>query len=84
MRVEEPGGPDAVTIDPDHPVYQVNIYKRFNDPDIEDELRGYHVYEWKLHDSDVPEVLAWAGNSVGRAPVEVGVAAGADRRSQRR
>jgi len=32
MRVQEPGGPDAVTINPDQPIYQVNVFTRLSEP----------------------------------------------------
>ena len=61
MRVEEPGGPDAVTIDPDQPVYQVNIFLLAPESvGVPGHALSYNVHEWKLHDADVPEVLAWA------------------------
>src|SRR5882757_1777134 len=43
MRVEEPGGPDAVSMNLDHPVYQVNIYERLDEPaGAPEEQRAYH------------------------------------------
>ena len=75
MRVEEPGGPDAVTIDPDRPVYQVNVYQRLAEPaEVPEQQRGYHVSEWKLHDGEVPEVLAWAAEKAAGRPCTVAVA----------
>jgi hypothetical protein len=78
MRVEEPGGPDAVTVNPDRPVYQVNLFKRSEAADTPEELRGYHVSEWKLHDADVTEVLAWAKEKAGSDPYLVSVASALD------
>lgn len=78
MRVEEPGGQDAETVDPDQPVYQVNIYKRSEDPDTPEELRGYHVSEWKLRDAEVTEVLVWAKEQAGSSPYVVSVASALD------
>jgi hypothetical protein len=78
MRVEEPGGGDAVSVNPDRPVYQVNIYRRSDDPDTPDELRGYHVSEWKLRDADVIEVLTWAKEQAGASPYVVSVASALD------
>ena len=78
MRVEEPGGGDAETVNPDRPVYQVNIYRRSEDPETPDELRGYHVSEWKLRDADVIEVLTWAKEQAGASPYVVSVASALD------
>src|SRR5882672_5455739 len=61
MRVEEPGGPDARSFNLDHPVYQVTIFERLAEPaDVPEDERGYHLHEWKIHETDVAEVLAWA------------------------
>ena len=75
MRVEEPGGPDAVTINPDQPIYQVNVFTRLSEPaDVPEGQRGYRVSEWKLHETDVPQVLAWAAEKAGGRPYIVSVA----------
>ena len=74
MRVEQPGGPDAVSGDPDRPVYQVNIFERHTDPDIPEDMRTYHVSEWKLHEADAAEVLAWASGKAAGRPYVVYVA----------
>lgn len=78
MRVEEPGGGDAETVDPDQPVYQVNIFKRSNEASTPEELRGYHVSEWKIRDADVTEVLTWAKEHAGSSPYVVSVASALD------
>ena len=76
MRVEEPGGPDAATVNPERPVYQVNIYTRLSEPvNVPEESRSFVVSEWKLHETDVREVLAWAQENAGGAPYTVAVAA---------
>jgi hypothetical protein len=51
MRVDEPGGPDAVSINPDQPVYQVNIFKRVDAEGIPEEMSPHPVSEWKLRDT---------------------------------
>jgi len=74
MRVEEPGGPDAVTMDVFHPVYQVTIFEPLDEPaDLPPEQRSVMANEWKLHDTDVDQVLAWAREKAGahRYVVEV-------------
>ncbi len=64
-----------MTVDPDRPVYQVNIYQRLAEPArLPEEQRGYEVSEWKLHDVDVPEVLAWAAEKASGQPYTVAVA----------
>jgi hypothetical protein len=78
VRIEEPGGRDAVTIDPDAPVYQVNIFRLTSDASIPEAMRGYHVYEWKLHDVDAPEVFTWAKDKAGNDPYTVSVASATD------
>jgi hypothetical protein len=75
MRVEEPGATNAVSPDPDRPVYQVNIFTRLSEPaDVPEERRGFLVEEWKLHDVEVPEVLVWADDKAAGRPYTVGVA----------
>lgn len=76
MRIEEPGGPDAVTIHPDRPVYQVEIFTRLSIPfDVPEDQRAFHVAEWKIHDADVPEVLGWAEEQAAGRHYTVSVAA---------
>jgi hypothetical protein len=76
MRVEEPGGPDAISDDPDRPVYQVNLFTRLAEPaEVPEEQRGFHVSEWKLHDADVSQVLAWASEQAADRSYVVYVAA---------
>lgn len=76
VRVEEPGGPDAVTVNPERPVYQVNIYTRLSEPaDVPEKSRGFVVSEWKLHETEVCEVLAWAQENAEGHPYTVAVAA---------
>lgn len=76
MRIEEPGGPDAASINPDSPVYQVDVYTRLSVPfDVPEEQRGFEVAEWKLHDADVDEVLAWAAERAAGRSYTVSVAA---------
>ena len=61
MRVEEPGGPDARSFNLDHPVYQVTIFERLAEPaEVPEDERGYHLHEWKIHETEVAEVLVWA------------------------
>jgi hypothetical protein len=61
MRVEEPGGPDALSMSLDHPVYQVTIFERLAEPaEVPEEQRGYHLHEWKVSEAEAGEVLAWA------------------------
>lgn len=61
MRVEEPRGGDARSFDLDNPVYQVTIFERLAEPaELPEEERGFHLHEWKLHETEVAEVLAWA------------------------
>ena len=66
MRIEEPGGPDAATVDVFCPVYQVTIFEPLDEPaDLPPEQRSVMASEWKLRDVDVPEVLAWAKEKAG-------------------
>jgi hypothetical protein len=62
-------------MDPDSPVYQVTIFERLSEPaDVSEEQRGHHAHEWKLHDADVTEVLAWAKDKAGTNDYSVEVA----------
>jgi hypothetical protein len=75
MHIEEPGGTDAESTSLDNPVYQVTIYERLAEPaELPEGERGYCAYEWKLHDAEVSEVLAWAGEKAGESPYTVEVA----------
>ncbi len=75
MRIEEPGGPNAVTVDPDRPVYQVNLFLPGDYPtEVPDDMRGYRVEEWKIHDAEVLDVLRWAEDRAGVHPYTVSVA----------
>jgi len=59
----------------DHPVYQVNIYERLDEPaGAPEEQRAYHVHEWKLHDAEITEVLKWAEQKAGGGEYTVEVA----------
>ncbi|HTF48870.1 MAG TPA: hypothetical protein VK735_15605 [Pseudonocardia sp.] len=75
MRVEEPGGPDAVTVDIFHPVYQVTIFEPLAEPaDLPPEERSVMANEWKLHDAEVTEVFEWAKKNAGSHQYVVEVA----------
>jgi hypothetical protein len=79
VRIEEPGGPDAVTLSPDRPVYQVNVYTLVSESaGMPGYACSYHVQEWKLHDADVVEVLGWAKEKAGVDPYTVDVASAAN------
>jgi hypothetical protein len=66
VRIEEPGGPDAVTTDIFHPVYQVTIFEPLAEPaDLPPEKRSVMANEWKLYDAEVTEVLQWAKDRSG-------------------
>jgi hypothetical protein len=76
MRIEEPGGPDAVSISSLHPVYQVTIFEPLDEPaDVPPEQRSVEANEWKLHDVDVDQVLEWARGKAGSLAYVVEVAA---------
>lgn len=63
-------------MDPDHPVYQVNIFTRLEEPArLPVGERGFRVSEWKLSEADVTEVLAWAADTAAGRPYTVAVAA---------
>ncbi len=66
MRIEPPGNPNPVSMDPDKPVYQVTFWERLSEPaDVPEEQRGFEAAEWKLHDTEVTEVLSWAEREAG-------------------
>ena len=56
-------------------MYQVNIFDRLAEPaEVAEEQRGFLLSEWKLHDADVTEVLAWAEEKAAGRPYTVAVA----------
>lgn len=73
VRIEEPGGPDAETISPDRPVYQVNIFTKVTE--VPEEHGAWSVGEWKIYDAEVTEVLTWAADKAAARPYTVNVAA---------
>jgi len=75
MRVEQPGGPAAVTVDIFHPAYQVTIFEPLDEPaDLPHEERSVMANEWKIYDAEVTEVLEWAKDNAGANQYVVEVA----------
>jgi hypothetical protein len=73
VRIEEPGGPDAETLSPDRPVYQVNIFTKVTD--VPEEDNAWSVGEWKVYEAEVSDVLTWAADKAAGRPYTVNVAA---------